>query len=332
MPTVSVIVPTYNNARFIESAIRSITSQTVPVKEIIVIDDGSTDNTAEILASIPEDKLLYRRFDNAGASAARNRGLELASGDFVAFLDADDVWRPTMIEKQLAALSSDRQIVCSFTNFIRFENSTGKLLRPQFDFYPELDNMQGEVIPNAFPTLVMFGEIPAFTQVMMFRRDATSDLRFDPTLRICEDMAFALRVFSRGKVAFIRDVLAEVRLHERNSSRGHLSMMSLHKLTALLSIDKHVKEAHRREFRERLVKAFIDASLDAVAAGNVRNGLAYLSKAVRAPGTLGRKGKGAMRFALSVAKTAFVRGDRAKTASKAASTDNPQPPWKSIGR
>lgn len=301
-PAVSVIVPTYNCAQFIKGAIHSVLTQTTPVKEIIVVDDGSTDNTSAAVSSLPDDRIIYRRFPNAGASVARNRGLDIANGEFIAFLDADDLWRPAMIENQLALMTINRDIVCSFTNFIRFLNETGTHLSDQFAYYPELKTVRTNVIASAFPTLIMFGEIPAFTQVMMFRRDAVCDLRFDPTLRICEDAAFALQVFAKGSVAFSSEVLAEVRVHEESATFGRVAEMPLHKLAALLSIANTVKDCHKKPYRERLVKAYIDASLTCVATGNRRHGIQLLTESLSVPGNLARKVKGAIRFAVAASQ------------------------------
>src|SRR5215510_10493580 len=92
-PTIAAIVPAYNSARTLARALSSILNQTVPVNEIIVVDDGSTDDTGAIVTrDFPQ--VRYVRQENRGAAAARNFGVETASSDFVAFLDADDEWLP----------------------------------------------------------------------------------------------------------------------------------------------------------------------------------------------------------------------------------------------
>lgn len=294
-----MIIPTYNNGRFINDAISSVLSQSVPVYQIIVIDDGSTDNTRDTILSIEDERLVYRQFQNAGVSVARNRGLALATAEFVAFLDGDDMWRPTMVEKQLAILTADSKIVCSFTNFRRFLHDTGTQLSQQFHFYPDLPHVSEGVFDEqeAFSKLVMFDEIPALTQVMMFRREAILDLRFDPNLHICEDMAFALQVFAKGKVAFTRELLADVRQHDGNATRGRLLEVPFNKLAALVSIKDRIGPAHSEAFQERLTKAFIDSAVQSVALGSPSKGIRYLLQAWRSSGKFVRKAKGTARFA-----------------------------------
>ena len=101
--TISAVIPAYNAERYIARAIESVLSQTHPVDEIIVVDDGSTDGTAEVVRSFGEKVQLYQQV-NAGVSAARNTGIKAATGDWIAFLDADDEWLPVRIQKQVELL------------------------------------------------------------------------------------------------------------------------------------------------------------------------------------------------------------------------------------
>jgi glycosyltransferase involved in cell wall biosynthesis len=105
-PTISVVIPTYNTAPLVVEAIDSALAQTLPPLEIVVVDDGSTDDTEARLASYG-GRITYVRQPNAGVSSARNRGLGLARGEFVAFLDADDAWHPRKLELQADRLRAD---------------------------------------------------------------------------------------------------------------------------------------------------------------------------------------------------------------------------------
>lgn len=109
---ISVIIPTYNAANYLPEAIESVLSQKYPNIEIIIIDDGSTDNTVDVLKPY-SDKIVYHYQDNGGPAAARNYGLQIAQGEIMAFLDADDLWPEDKLERQLSHLKEfpDAEIV-----------------------------------------------------------------------------------------------------------------------------------------------------------------------------------------------------------------------------
>ena len=104
MPTISVVIPAYNAAKTILETIDSVRQQTFSDFEVIVINDGSNDNTAELVNAVADDRLRLFSYENGGAAIARNRGIDHVSGEFIAFLDADDLWTPDKLELQLEAL------------------------------------------------------------------------------------------------------------------------------------------------------------------------------------------------------------------------------------
>ncbi len=113
--TISVIIPTYNRAELVGAAVRSALGQTCPPYEVIVVDDGSTDGTAAVLAGFDARVVVIRQV-NQGVSAARNAGIARATGDFVAFLDSDDVWEPWKLEAQGACFARHPELVLVGTN------------------------------------------------------------------------------------------------------------------------------------------------------------------------------------------------------------------------
>src|SRR5262245_50974266 len=118
MPEVSVVIPTFNAARFLCQAIDSVLSQTTRDYELLVVDDGSTDTTATIMQRY-SGSLRYIRQSNGGVAAARNRGILESVGRYVAFLDADDTWHPKKLERQFAALAEHPQARACYTAYIR---------------------------------------------------------------------------------------------------------------------------------------------------------------------------------------------------------------------
>src|SRR5689334_4764378 len=125
--SVSVVIPTYNYGRFIDEAIRSALAQTQPPMEIIVVDDGSTDDTKDVVATFG-DKVKYVRQENAGVCAARNRGVAESSGDLIALLDADDVLEPTNLEKQSARFDEDERVGFVHCGVREFDSDTGNVI------------------------------------------------------------------------------------------------------------------------------------------------------------------------------------------------------------
>lgn len=118
-PTISAIVPVFDGTAYLAAAVTSILGQTRPVDEIVVVDDGSTDDPGAILAGFG-DRVRMVRQENAGDAAARNFGVSVSSGDYLAFLDADDVWTPHKIEVQLAALRADAGPIAAFGHIVQF--------------------------------------------------------------------------------------------------------------------------------------------------------------------------------------------------------------------
>ncbi|OQX17957.1 MAG: hypothetical protein BWK75_07040 [Candidatus Altiarchaeales archaeon A3] len=109
-PVVSVVIPTYNKVRYLKEAIESVLNQTYLNRDVIVVDDGSTDNTAEIVKSFNDPRIIYSWHENKGAAAARNTGIKNAHGKYVAFIDSDDLWLKEKLEKQVDFMEKNPDI------------------------------------------------------------------------------------------------------------------------------------------------------------------------------------------------------------------------------
>lgn len=214
-PSISVILPTFNRAQFISQAIESALRQTHPPDEIIIIDDGSTDDTGKIVAGFGK-KIKYVWQQNQGPAAARNHGMRLARGDFFAFLDSDDLWMPNKIKAQLAFFSQNPEVDFVFADMANFTGDEKSVS-------PEVKNIElhNYLIANAtnltdlFAWLVIENVVPTPT-VMCKRSAALAVGDFNETLRIAEDLNYWLRASEKCRWGFTNDVLLLRRRHESN--------------------------------------------------------------------------------------------------------------------
>lgn len=228
---VSVIVPTYNRAYCLARAINSALAQTHPEIEVIVVDDGSTDSTPDVLAQEYGDnpRVHYIRRSNGGAAAARNSALRLARGEFVGFLDSDDVWMPWKIELQLACLAhfpeagmiwsdmqavdvhgnvTDKKHLRSFYTAYRYF-STNELFSGHClvsDIEPNLADAVGDacVYVGSIHSAMLMGNL-VHTSTALLRRERLQQVGFfDEELKLSgEDHDFHLRTCREGPVSFI---------------------------------------------------------------------------------------------------------------------------------
>jgi glycosyltransferase involved in cell wall biosynthesis len=307
---VSVIVPTYNHGRFLGDAIQSILAQTVEPEQIIIVDDGSSDDTELTVSRCKDPRIEYIKQTHAGVAAARNAGLNAARGEFVTFLDADDRWGPEFVERLHDFLAEDPTAACAFSNFVWFSHETGKIVRDQFPAHPELHRpVLLKDVPTAFAriprerafgVLVACNQIPAHMQVMMFRRASIESLRFDSSLALGHDTNFALQTFLQGGVIFTDEVLAEVRLYDPSATHD-ATTAAVQKLKGLQALAPRVTRAvDLAAYHERLIKAHIDAALYQTNAGRVRAGLRSWRDSLQVPGSQLRKLKAALRLALAL--------------------------------
>ena len=164
-PLVSVIIPVYNYDRYLGEAIESVLSQTYQHLEVIVVDDGSTDQSGEVAKSFAGRGVRYCHQVHAGIGPARNKGVELAQGDYVAFLDADDRWPVEKIERQLGAFESDRALEMVFGQAVQLQNG------PEWESGVNDKKLDvGAMVPGMVPGTMLIKR-DAFLRVGMFQRD-----------------------------------------------------------------------------------------------------------------------------------------------------------------
>jgi glycosyltransferase involved in cell wall biosynthesis len=200
-PLISVIVPAYNAAEFLADALQCIQDQLYPKLEVIVVDDGSTDETPRIAAAFG-DRVRYVRQENQGPASARNHGLRVAQGTLIAFLDADDLWLPHTL-KLLASFLADQPptgIVLGRMQYMRQVRGAGG---------------QARFEPFARPCVTLS------LDAGLFRRSVFDQVGFfDPTVRSSEDIDWFLRAREAGiPIGFLDQVVLLYRRHDRNLTR-----------------------------------------------------------------------------------------------------------------
>lgn len=210
-PLVSVVIPAYNSAETISRAIQSVLSQTYAPIQIIVVDDGSKDNTEAVVKDQSPDSIYYRQ-SNAGAGAARNKGVELASGEWIAFLDADDEWHPRKLEIQMTFVAANKNLVfVSNTPLINREGEERE--------YPDIDTLPQKSYP--WRQIEFLRRNRAHTSSVLTRRDVY--LRVggcDPSLINAQDRDLWLKILYIGEGICIDMPLTKYYHHSQGLSRN----------------------------------------------------------------------------------------------------------------
>ena len=214
MPTVSVIVPTFNRSNLVVNAIRSVLCQTYRDYEIIVVDDGSTDDTAQALTPY-KDRIRYVYQENLGASAAQNRGIQLARGKWISILASDDLWLPAKLEAQLKAVATlGTEFGACFTNCDFFGNTH---VKPSAF---EQAGLHEDVLfgPLEKPFKVILARHPAiYVQSLLVLRSLMEYLNgFDERVIVAEDTDLLFRLAFNTRFCFVNECLVRI---DRTPSR-----------------------------------------------------------------------------------------------------------------
>ena len=208
MPKVSVIIPTYNFSSALSNTVNSVLQQTEPDFEIIVVDDGSTDNTREAVKGIKDHRVRYFYKDNGGTSSARNYGLSRARGDYIAFLDHDDLWPENYLEVMLSRLIKNSKLGAAYSP-ITVAYRDGRRVKS----YKRPEGRSGRI------TLDLWKRGFVWTSATVIRKSVLKDFSFDESLRRSyEDGDYFLRLSMRCLFLFVEDVEAIHTVHAENFS------------------------------------------------------------------------------------------------------------------
>lgn len=224
MPTVSVVIPTFNRAHLVAEAIRSVLAQTLPPLEIIVVDDGSRDATSEVLAAFGRTIQAIRQ-EHRGVSAARNAGIAAARGTWLALLDSDDLWRPTKLEAQVHYLEQHPDLLLCQTEELWLRH--GRRLNPKsyhrkpsgYCFQKLLERCL--VSPSA---------------VLIERRLLDRVGWFDETLPACEDYDFWLRIGCRFPIGLLEQPLVIKRGGYPDQLSSTIPALDRYRIRALVKV------------------------------------------------------------------------------------------------
>lgn len=184
-PLISVVIPSYNRAHVIEKSARSVLEQTFTDLELLIIDDGSSDNTREVAESLGDSRVRYVYQENAGACAARNHGIALARGEYIAFHDSDDLWYPNKLEKQLRCIQETGSdiVICKLA---MCHPDGSRTLLPK---------RVGEGFVSREDDIFGFG-----TQNVFARRQVAENVLFDPAMPRYQDLEWLYRAMKTYRV------------------------------------------------------------------------------------------------------------------------------------
>ncbi|MDY6838673.1 MAG: glycosyltransferase family 2 protein [Thermodesulfobacteriota bacterium] len=250
MPKVTIIIPTHNRARLLISAIKSINDQQCPDIEIIIVDDGSTDDTLSVIQSMQLQfpYISYCPNDRqTGPAGARNAGILKARGEYLAFLDSDDVWLDGHLIKGVSFLDDHPHVGVLFGNFRVVDMNDGKHPYDFFDQHKSLLSLiSSEVQPNfrvvegnLFTALLQAGFFHFGSAII--RTSATNDILLDEALLFGEDRDYAIRLYKDGTATFAyrEDPVFVLRRHDLNLTRNDLDLKQRHIETGLFLSRKY---------------------------------------------------------------------------------------------
>jgi len=243
---ITVVIPTYNRYDFLKRAIASVISQTYKVKEIIVVDDGSSDSTSQILQDFPNIKYIFQK--NSGVSSARNLGITHATNEWIAFLDSDDEWHEHKLEEQMAFHQENSDVLMSYTDEEWIRDGISVKIPKKFrkiglDVFTENLSFCNLAPSSAVIHKTLFESIGAF----------------DESLEVCEDYDLWLRIALKNKIALVhKKLIKKYAGHEDQLSFKHWGMdrFRVIALENLLQNSENIEQTKRQLIKNELFKKY----------------------------------------------------------------------------
>lgn len=210
MPKVSVVIPAYNAMKYLPKTLDSVLQQTFADFEILIVNDGSSDNISQWASSVKDPRVRLISQENQGLPGARNTGIENAQGEYIAFVDADDLWAPTKLEKQVSCLDERPKVGLVYTWTVLVDendNPTGRIFA---------SNFEGSVWRNLLETNEMNNSSSSMVRRCCFEQVGL----FDRSLKSAEDMDMWLRLAANYQFAVVKEPLTFYRQHSSSMSNN----------------------------------------------------------------------------------------------------------------
>lgn len=277
---ITALIPTYNCERYICETVDSVLAQTYPAHEVIVVDDGSTDQTQAVLTRYGP-RIKYIRQANAGPPAARNTGIAQATGDFIALLDSDDLWVPEKLQRQVDYLESHSACGLIYTDMKTFDESG--IIEESVKVSRNLTLPSGHIFPQ------MFAETLFQTSAVLIRKaciDAVGP--FDTSLRMGDDYELFLRISRHYELGYVDEPLVLYRQHPGQGTRTWGKQLQQGVPWEFLVLKKIVDaypamitELGRARVHHRLSQPYFALAYACMAEGDHKNGRELLRGALR---------------------------------------------------
>jgi len=269
--TISCIIPTYNRAHLVCDAIDSALAQTYPCHEIIVVDDGSTDNTQQVLAERYGKKIRYIWQENQGVSAARNRGIEAATGEWLAFLDSDDIWLRQKLEFQISAVVQFPSARAVYADDGQMNTDNEYAQAAEIVYFESKERFLKDLMQRCFVPM---------SSLLVSREQLGEHLRFNEHIRWGEDWDFIAQIASQTSFCKVDFPLVYYRIHNGNNT-GNVRMRVTNGTRAIQILYAHEWASQYQHLRNDVIAEFLyDAGYDYYATGSPFSALPYLVRSL----------------------------------------------------